>query len=112
MSHRAGCVGPFGIRLLLRSATPDVRGTRVKKLGRCHRRADRRKERQATGTTGNSNPVASIFGGFVAHRGNVAPGSFVWFSEGERMEYGASAEGGASVVFITNKAFRIARVEL
>jgi quercetin dioxygenase-like cupin family protein len=46
-------------------------------------------------------------GVLVTHQGNYGPGSFVWFPEGEVMEHGASAEGDVTVVFITNKAFRI-----
>jgi hypothetical protein len=36
---------------------------------------------------------------------------FVWFPEGEVMEHGASAEGDVTVLFITNKKFRIDYVE-
>lgn len=43
----------------------------------------------------------------VTHRGSFGPGSFVWFPEGEVMEHGASADGDVTVVFITNKPFRI-----
>ncbi|MEX0585075.1 MAG: cupin domain-containing protein [Pirellulales bacterium] len=50
-------------------------------------------------------------GRLVTHRGTYGPGSFVWFPEGEVMEHGASAEGDAVVVFITNKAFRIDYVD-
>jgi quercetin dioxygenase-like cupin family protein len=46
-------------------------------------------------------------GNLVTHRGTFGPGSFVWFPEGERMEHGASTEGDVTVVFITNKPFRI-----
>lgn len=46
-------------------------------------------------------------GNLVTHRGTFGPGSFVWFPEGESMEHGASAEGDVTVVFVTNKAFRI-----
>jgi quercetin dioxygenase-like cupin family protein len=46
-------------------------------------------------------------GTLVTHQGKYSPGSFVWFPEGEVMEHGASAEGDVTVVFITNKAFRI-----
>jgi quercetin dioxygenase-like cupin family protein len=46
-------------------------------------------------------------GTLVTHAGRYGPGSFVWFPEGEVMEHGASAEGDVTVVFITNKAFRI-----
>jgi len=50
-------------------------------------------------------------GNLVTHRGVFGPGSFVWFPEGEIMEHGASAEGDVTVVFITNKPFRIDYVE-
>jgi quercetin dioxygenase-like cupin family protein len=46
-------------------------------------------------------------GRLVTHNGTYGPGSFVWFPEGEVMEHGASAEGDVTVVFITNKPFRI-----
>ena len=50
-------------------------------------------------------------GQLVTHKGTFGPGSFVWFPEGEVMEHGASAEGDVTVVFITNKPFRIDYVE-
>ena len=46
-------------------------------------------------------------GTLVTHRGSFGPGTFVWFPEGEVMEHGASAEGDVTVVFITNKSFRL-----
>ena len=46
-------------------------------------------------------------GMLVTHKGTYGPGSFVWFPEGEVMEHGASAEGDATVMFVTNKSFRI-----
>lgn len=46
-------------------------------------------------------------GRLVTHKGTYGPGSFVWFPEGQVMEHGASAEGDVTVVFITNKPFRI-----
>lgn len=46
-------------------------------------------------------------GTLVTHRGSYGPGTFVWFPEGEVMEHGASPEGDVTVVFITNKTFRI-----
>lgn len=46
-------------------------------------------------------------GMLVTHQGRFGPGTFVWFPEGEVMEHGASAEGDVTVVFITNKPFRI-----
>lgn len=46
-------------------------------------------------------------GTLVTHQGTFGPGSFVWFPEGQIMEHGASADGDVTVVFITNKPFRI-----
>jgi len=46
-------------------------------------------------------------GTLVTHQGSFAPGSFVWFPEGETMEHGASAAGDVTVLFVTNKPFRI-----
>jgi quercetin dioxygenase-like cupin family protein len=46
-------------------------------------------------------------GTLVTHKGTFGPGSFVWFPEGEVMEHGASAGGDVTVVFVTNKSFRI-----
>ena len=50
-------------------------------------------------------------GTLVTHAGTFASGSFVWFPEGEVMEHGASAAGDVTVVFITNKPFRIDYVD-
>jgi quercetin dioxygenase-like cupin family protein len=50
-------------------------------------------------------------GKLVTHRGTFGPGSFVWFPEGEAMHHGASADGDVTVVFITNKPFRIDYVD-
>ena len=50
-------------------------------------------------------------GNLVTHQGTYGPGVFVWFPEGEVMEHGASPEGDVTVVFITNKRFRIDYVE-
>ena len=50
-------------------------------------------------------------GSLVTHRGTYGPGSFVWFPEGESMEHGASSDGDVTVVFITNKPFRIDYVQ-
>lgn len=50
-------------------------------------------------------------GTLVTHQGTYGPGSFVWFPEGQVMEHGASAEGDVTVVFITNKPFRIDYLE-
>jgi quercetin dioxygenase-like cupin family protein len=46
-------------------------------------------------------------GNLVTHKGTFAPGTFVWFPEGEVMEHGASTEGDVTVLLVTNKAFRI-----
>ena len=46
-------------------------------------------------------------GTLVTHRGSCPPGTFVWFPEGDVMEHGASAAGDVTVLFITNKSFRI-----
>ena len=50
-------------------------------------------------------------GKLVTHAGTFAPGMFVWFPEGEEMEHGASAEGDVTVLFVTNKTFRIDYVD-
>ncbi len=50
-------------------------------------------------------------GTLVTHAGSFGPGTFVWFPEGEVMEHGASAEGDVTVLFVTNKAFRIDYVD-
>jgi quercetin dioxygenase-like cupin family protein len=46
-------------------------------------------------------------GRLVTHNGTFGPGTFVWFPEGVVMEHGATAEGDVTVLFITNKPFRI-----
>jgi quercetin dioxygenase-like cupin family protein len=50
-------------------------------------------------------------GKLVTHVGTFGPGTFVWFPEGEVMEHGASSEADVTVLFVTNKAFRIDYVE-
>ena len=45
-------------------------------------------------------------GELVTHKG-----TFVWFPEGEVMEHGAGPEADVTVLFITNKRFRIDYVE-
>ncbi len=50
-------------------------------------------------------------GTLVTHAGTFGPGTFVWFPEGEVMEHGASIEGDVTVLFVTNKAFRIDYVD-
>jgi quercetin dioxygenase-like cupin family protein len=51
-------------------------------------------------------------GQLVTHKGTFGPGTFVWFPEGEIMEHGASADADVTVLFITNKAFRIDYVNI
>jgi hypothetical protein len=46
-------------------------------------------------------------GKLVTHKGTFGPGTFVWFPEGEVMEHGAGPAEDVTVLFITNKAFRI-----
>lgn len=46
-------------------------------------------------------------GTLVTSAGSFGAGSFVWFSEGETMHHGATAETDVTVVFITNKPFQI-----
>lgn len=46
-------------------------------------------------------------GTLQTHEGSHAPGSFVWFPEGESMEHGATEDGDVTVLFITNKPFDI-----
>ena len=46
-------------------------------------------------------------GTLVTHKGTFGPGTFVWFPEGELMEHGASPAGDVTVLFVTNKTFRI-----
>ena len=46
-------------------------------------------------------------GQLVTNHGTFGPGHFVWFPEGDEMEHGASANGDTTVLFVTNKAFRI-----
>jgi quercetin dioxygenase-like cupin family protein len=46
-------------------------------------------------------------GDLVTHKGTFGPGTFVWFPEGEVMEHGATPEADVTVLFITNKRFRI-----
>ena len=50
-------------------------------------------------------------GTLVTHNGSFGPGTFVWFPEGEVMEHGASVDGDVTVLFITNKSFRIDYVD-
>src|SRR3954449_255287 len=50
-------------------------------------------------------------GRLVTHRGTFGPGTFVWFPEGEVMEHGATADADVTVLFVTNKRFRMDYVE-
>ena len=50
-------------------------------------------------------------GELVTHKGMFGPGSFVWFPEGEIMEHGAGPARDVTVLFITNKHFRIDYVD-
>jgi quercetin dioxygenase-like cupin family protein len=50
-------------------------------------------------------------GQLVTHKGTFGSGTFVWFPEGEIMEHGASPEADVTVLFITNKRFRIDYVD-
>jgi hypothetical protein len=43
----------------------------------------------------------------VTHLGDFAPGNFVWFPEGMKMEHGATQSEDVTVLFITNKKFEI-----
>ena len=52
-----------------------------------------------------------LAGTLVTHKGQFGPGHFVWFPEGEVMEHGASSSGDTTVLFITNKAFRMDYVQ-
>ena len=46
-------------------------------------------------------------GTLVTQEGEFAPGSFVWFPEGNVMRHGATATEDVTVLFITNKPFDI-----
>ena len=46
-------------------------------------------------------------GKLVTHHGAFGPGSFTWFPEGEPMQHGASPDGDVTVLFVTDKHFRI-----
>ena len=58
-----------------------------------------------------SHGMFVLEGKLVTHEGTFPRGTFVWFPEGQVMEHGASPEGDATVLFITNKPFRIDYVE-
>ena len=50
-------------------------------------------------------------GHLATHKGTFGPGTFVWFPEGEVMEHGATADADVTVLFITDKRFRIDYVD-
>jgi quercetin dioxygenase-like cupin family protein len=50
-------------------------------------------------------------GMLATHKGTFRPGTFVWFPEGEVMEHGATEDADVTVLFITNKRFRIDYVD-
>ncbi len=52
-----------------------------------------------------------LSGRLATHKGTFGPGTFVWFPEGEAMEHGATPEGDVTVLFVTNKRFRIDYVD-
>jgi quercetin dioxygenase-like cupin family protein len=51
--------------------------------------------------------VYVLKGIFHTSRGDFAPGSFVWFPEGEIMWHGATQDKEAELLFITNKEFTV-----
>ena len=51
--------------------------------------------------------LSVLEGDLVTHRGTFGPGTFLRFPEGEVMEHGAGPEAGVTVLFVTNKSFRI-----
>ena len=48
-----------------------------------------------------------LSGMLVTHKGSFAPGNFIWFPQGMRMEHGATQTEDVTVLFITNKKFEI-----
>jgi len=46
-------------------------------------------------------------GTLVTHQGSFGAGTFVWFPEGQPMQHGASAEGDLTLLFVSNKHFRM-----
>jgi len=50
-------------------------------------------------------------GTLATNAGSYGPGTFVWFPEGEVMEHGAGPEADVTVLFVTNRTFRIDYVE-
>lgn len=58
-----------------------------------------------------SHGIYVLEGTLYTDEGSYGPGSFVWFPEGIVSEHGAVAEGGATVLFITNAAFNIEYID-
>ncbi|MCZ2077139.1 MAG: cupin domain-containing protein [Bryobacteraceae bacterium] len=50
-------------------------------------------------------------GTLATNAGAFGPGTFVWFPEGSVMQHGATAEVDVTVLFVTNKPFRIDYVQ-
>ena len=50
-------------------------------------------------------------GTLATNAGTFGPGTFVWFPEGSVMQHGATAEADVTVLFVTNKPFRIDYVQ-
>jgi quercetin dioxygenase-like cupin family protein len=46
-------------------------------------------------------------GTLVTHGGSFGPGAFVWFPEGMTMQHGATQAEDVTVLFLTNKRFKI-----
>jgi quercetin dioxygenase-like cupin family protein len=55
--------------------------------------------------------VYVLKGIFHTSRGNFAPGSFVWFPEGEVMWHGSTKDQESELLFVTNKEFTISYCE-
>lgn len=50
-------------------------------------------------------------GTLATNTGTFGPGTFVWFPEGSVMQHGATPEADVTVLFVTNKPFRIDYVQ-
>ncbi len=50
-------------------------------------------------------------GTLATNAGTFGPGTFVWFPEGSVMQHGATGEMDVTVLFVTNKPFRIDYVQ-
>lgn len=59
-----------------------------------------------------SHGMYVLEGTMYTSQGSFGPGSFVWFPKGIVAEHGAVAEGGATVLFITNQAFNITYLDV